>query len=91
MLEGNIWGIGVDDVHGLIYWNDNGNIKQATLNGANTKIIIKAGKSNVTYIFISCMIVIVCFICYSPGSALCDRNIFEENIDFLLMFVLHTM
>jgi len=31
------------------------------------------------------MIAIVCFICNSPGSALCNRNIFEENGDFLLM------
>jgi hypothetical protein len=45
VLEGNIWGIGVDDVHGFMYWNDNGQIKQATLNGSNTKIITKAGKS----------------------------------------------
>ena len=47
MLEGNIWGIGVDDVRGLIYWNDNGHIKQTALDGSNTKIIIDAGKSNV--------------------------------------------
>ena len=50
MLEGNSWGIGVDDVHGFMYWNDNGHIKQATLNGSNTKIIIEAGKLNVTYL-----------------------------------------
>ena len=35
-------------MHGLIYWNDNGNIKQAKLDGSNTKVIIKAGESNVT-------------------------------------------
>jgi len=40
------WGIGVDDVNGLIYWNDNGNIKQAKLDGSNVKVIIKAGMSN---------------------------------------------
>ena len=34
-------------MHGLIYWNANGHIKQATLNGSNTKVIIKAGRSNV--------------------------------------------
>ena len=41
------WGIGVDDVNGFIYWNDNANIKQATLNGSTVKVITKAGMSNV--------------------------------------------
>ena len=47
VLVDGIWGIGVDDVNGFIYWNDDGNIKQATLNGSSIKVIIKAGMSNV--------------------------------------------
>ena len=47
MLVVENWGIGVDDVNGLIYWNDYGDIKQATLNGSNIKVITKAGMSNV--------------------------------------------
>ena len=43
-----IWGMGVDDVRGVVYWDASGKIKQTTLNGSSTKTVIKAGKWNVT-------------------------------------------
>ena len=49
MFEVDIRAIEVDDVHGFVYWSDDRYIKQATLNGSNTKVVISdTGKSNVT-------------------------------------------
>ena len=48
-FEGAIRAVEVDDVHGLVYWYDSGKIKQATLNGSNTKTVVSGtGKLNVT-------------------------------------------
>ena len=36
-------------MHGFVYWSDSPYIKQATLNGSNTKIVVRGtGKMNVT-------------------------------------------
>ena len=43
-----MWAIEVDDVHGFIYWGEDGQIKQTTLDGSSTKVIVTGGKSNVT-------------------------------------------
>jgi len=48
VFEGGILGIAVDDVNGLVYWKDLGNIKHTTLNGSSIKVVIKSGKLNVT-------------------------------------------
>ena len=47
VFEVDIKAIEVDDVHGFVYWSDNGYIKQATVNGSKEKVVISgAGKSN---------------------------------------------
>ena len=48
MFEGYMWAIEVDDMHGFIYWGENGQIKRTTLDGSSTKVIVTGGKSNVT-------------------------------------------
>ena len=48
VFEGYIWALGVDDVHGFIYWGENGQIKRTTVDGSNIKVIVKGGQSNVT-------------------------------------------
>ena len=49
VFEVAIRAIGVDNVHGFVYWADNRkNIKQATQDGSNVKVIISdTGKLNV--------------------------------------------
>ena len=47
VFEGYIWAVGVDDVHGFVYWGDYGQIKRTTLDGSHKKVIVKGGKSNV--------------------------------------------
>ena len=48
VFEGYIWAIEVDDVHGFIYWGENGQIKRTTLDGSSTKVIVAGGRSKVT-------------------------------------------
>ena len=47
-FEGGIHAIAVDDVNGLVYWIDLGNIKYTTLDGSSKKVVIKTGKLSVT-------------------------------------------
>ena len=44
----------VDECHDLVYWSDGGNLKQATLDGVNEKVIIDTGKLSHTSFFITC-------------------------------------
>ena len=53
MFEGYIWAIEVDEVNGFIYWDENGQIKRTNLDGSNTKVIVKGGKSNATQLHIT--------------------------------------
>ena len=47
-FEANIRAVGVDDVHGFVYWADSTKIKRATQHGSNTKVVISGtGKSKV--------------------------------------------
>ena len=48
MFEGDIHGIAVDDVNGLVYWRNIGIIEYTTLDGSSKKIVIKTGKLSVT-------------------------------------------
>ena len=37
----------VDEIHGLMYWSDSGEIKQATLNGSSMQVVLTGlGKLN---------------------------------------------
>ena len=44
----------VDECHDLVYWNDRGKLKQATLDGVNEKVIIDTGKLSHISFIITC-------------------------------------
>ena len=66
VFEGGLHDIAVDDMNGLVYWKEGGDIKQATLNGSSIKVVSKIGKLNVTslhithVIFVECLNAIIC-------------------------------